>query len=378
MAMAAITEGLLDAGHSLSVLCMSTHKHPFNLAKVPEQLHSNTRMEAVEVDLRLKPLHALKSLIAGRSYNLARFDDKRFADRLQAILKEEHFDIIHLESLFCAPMLPIIRRHSNAKVVLRAHNVEHVIWQRLAAGEGNPFKREYLNILAAQLKAEELDLLAAMDGIATITDDDAENLRSLGITVPMVTVPMSLDISSIKKQPIPSGPLSLHHLGSMDWQPNVEGVNWFISEIWPLLHRAFPELHCHFAGRGMPKELLSRNAPPLHVHGEVDSAAEFAAQHAVAVVPLLSGSGMRIKIVEAMALGKVVISTSVGAEGIPFTDGVNILIADTPEDFLLQIQRLHNDPSLVASISQGARALAETFFDRKKVTALLTAFYGSL
>lgn len=335
-------------------------------------------METVPVDVNLRPWDALMSLFSGGSYNLSRFDDERFASRLNALLDDENFDIIHLESLFCASMLPVIRKRSRASVILRAHNVEHVIWQRLAQGESNPVKKAYLHVLAKRLKAEEARLLSMVDGIATITQEDSAALRSLGIKVPMQVIPMSLNIRDAEPQTIPEGPLSLYHLGSMNWQPNLEGVTWFVDEVWPLLHREIPSLSCHLAGRNMPSELLSHHAPPLHVEGEVDSLSRFTSGHAVALVPLLSGSGMRVKIVEAMAMGKVVISTTVGAEGIPYSIGENILIADTPHEFVNHLRSLSSAPETINSISVAARTLAEQYFDRKHVTAALTAFYDTL
>jgi glycosyltransferase involved in cell wall biosynthesis len=378
LAMAAITEGLLDDGHDVKVLCMSTHKHPFEKEKIPSQLLTSTRMESVFVDVRLKPFDALWNLISDRSYNLARFNSKDFDRRLFSILSKEQFDIIHLESIFCTPYIDTIRKHSKAKVVLRAHNVEHVIWQRLARQTDNPLKRMYLQRLADQLKKEELELLQKMDGIVTITEDDLESIGRMGVNVPMQTVAMGLNVASIEVQPAAEGPLELYHLASMDWQPNLDGVGFFIQEIWPKLHRDVPELSVHFAGRNMPQRFLSQHQPPLHVMGEVPSVTAFALNRQVMVVPLLSGGGMRIKIVEAMALGKVVLSTTIGAEGIPYTDGTDLLIADTPADFIAKLKWLRNHPEQIERIGTAARQLAERHFDLRTVTERLVDFYRAV
>jgi len=271
-----------------------------------------------------------------------------------------------------------IRKHSKAKVVLRSHNVEHVIWQRLAAQTGNPMKRAYLQRLANQLQNEELQLLQKADGIVTITEDDRESIGRMGVNVPMQTVAMGLDVASIQVQPASVGPLALYHLASMDWQPNLEAVDFFIKAIWPDLHREMPELSVHFAGRNMPQHLLVQHRPPLHVMGEVPSATAFAQDRQVMVVPLLSGGGMRIKIVEAMALGKVMLSTTVGAEGIPYTDGTDLLIADTPADFIAKLKWLSNHPEQIQRIGTAARQLAERHFDLKTVTKRLVDFYSAI
>jgi len=378
LAMAAITEGLLDDGHDVKVLCMSTHKHPFEKEKIPSELLSSTRMESVFVDVRVKPLNALWNLLTNRSYNLARFSSKDFQAQLIALLSKEQFDIIHLESLFCAPYIDTVRKHSKAKVVLRAHNVEHAIWQRLARQTDNPLKRMYLQRLADQLQKEELQLLQKMDGIVTITEDELESIGRMGVNVPMQTVAMGLDVASIQVQPASVGPLALYHLASMDWQPNLEAVDFFINEIWPELYREMPELSMHFAGRNMPQLLLVLHRPPLHVMGEVPSVTAFALNRQVMVVPLLSGGGMRIKIVEAMALGKVVLSTTIGAEGIPYTEGTDLLIADTPAEFIAKLKWLRNHPEQIERIGTAARQLAERHFDLRTVTERLVDFYRAV
>lgn len=375
LAIAATTTGLIDAGHEVKVLCMSTHKHPFEKEKIPAELLISTRMESVFVDVRVKPLNALWNLLADRSYNLVRFKSNDFETRLISVLSIEQFDIIHLESLFCAPYIDSIRKHSKAKVVLRAHNVEHVIWQRLASQTNNSLKRMYLQRLADQLQKAEFELLQKMDGIVTITEDDRNSFARMSVNVPMTAVAMGINVASIEVQPATSGPLRIYHLASMDWQPNLEAVDFFVQEIWPRLHVELPELQAYFAGRNMPQRLTGQHRPPLHIEGEVPSATAFACDRQVMVVPLLSGGGMRIKIVEAMALGKAVLSTSIGAEGIPYTDGTNLLIASTPDEFIAKLKWLQENPMELERIGVAARQLAEQHFDLKTVTDRLANFY---
>jgi hypothetical protein len=115
MAMAAITEGLLDLGHEVRVLCISTEKHPFNHADIPSEILLATGMDHVFIDTRVKVMPAIANLFSNVSYNVSRFYSPAFEERLVAMLQAEHFDIIHLESLFCTPYLAAIRRHTAAK-----------------------------------------------------------------------------------------------------------------------------------------------------------------------------------------------------------------------------------------------------------------------
>ena len=376
--MAAITEGFLLDGHLVKVLCMSTHKHPFSASKVPSEILTKTEMQAVEMDTRIKPLDAILNLFSSDSYNIERFYSQEFENRLVEILKASEFDIIHLESIFCTPYLNAIRLHSKAKVVVRAHNIEFKIWEQLASQERNSIKKRYLNLLASRLKKYELDVLMKVDGIVAITKEDASELKHLGISVPFEIVPIGMDVNSIQSNPLQTDSLHLYHLGAMDWQPNIDGITWFLNEIWPKIEAQFPSVSCSLAGRKMPASLLSGSSGNLRIEAEVSSVSEFISDKNVAIVPLLSGSGMRVKIIEALAFGKVVITTSLGATGIPYEDGENMLIANSPDEFVQKIRLLHDNPDLITSIGTEARKLAEVEFDLKNLSSKLTYFYANL
>jgi glycosyltransferase involved in cell wall biosynthesis len=377
IAIAAITEGQLAEDHQVKTLCIETQKHPFNSALVPIEILEQTKMESVFVETALNPLDAFLNLFSSDSYNVSRFYSKAFEHAIEGELKNTAFDVIHLESIFCLPYLETIRSKSKAKVVVRTHNVEHRIWERLAANESNPLKAWYLKLLAGRLKNYELNMLSKVDGIVAITKEDAEAFKLLGISTHSTSIPIGLRLPEIQLNATTES-IHLYHLGSMDWEPNVEGVTWFLDEVWPLIQEKFPEVKCTFAGRRMPESLKARSSGNLSILGEVDSASEFSKDKNVALVTLLSGSGMRVKIVEAMALGKTVLTTAVGAEGIQATDKTNILIANTPHDFMNQISYLRSNTDLLHTIGSEARKLAEAEFELSNVSSKLSYFYANL
>ena len=377
-AIAAMTESLLLADHEVKVLCMSTHKHPFDASKVPADIIRKTEMKAVEMDTRIKPLDAFLNLFSGSSYNIERFFSKDFEKRLKEILQKDEFDIIHLESIFCTPYLEVMRAHSKAKIVVRAHNIEFRIWEQLTKQEANPLKKWYLNLLTSRLKKYEVAVLKKADGMVAITKDDADGLKQLGINIPMKIVPIGMNVTQIEAKLLHSDNTHLYHLGAMDWLPNVEGIHWFAQDIWPKITTEFPDVKCSLAGREMPASLLSYSSGNLKIQGEVSSVSEFISDKNVAVIPLLSGSGLRVKIVEALAYWKVVITTSLGATGIPYENGKNILIANSPDEFVKQIRLLKENPELVTSIGKEARKLAEREFDLNNLSSKLTYFYANL
>lgn len=376
LAMNSITEGLLAAGHSVHVLSVCSDKHPVDNKRMTETYRQQTHFESVYIDLSIHPIAAAVALLCGESYNVKRFISKAFDNKLKETLKKNAFDIIHVESIFLAPYIDTIRRHSNAKVVLRTHNVEHLIWRQLAKNTRFGIKRWYLRMLALNLQAYETYMVNKFDGLVCITTDDMESFKKLGCRKPMTSIPFAIaikEISAIKEEPY-----SLFHIGSMDWRPNVESIKWFLDKVWTKLHLEMPMTHLYLAGRKMPDDMMKLNIDGVTVLGEVPNADQFIASKQINIVPLLSGSGIRIKIIESMAMGKTVITTSIGAKGINYTNGKDLLIADNPEQFIEQVRLCINRPETCRSIGQEAYNLIQQSYSINAVTEKLVDFYNQL
>ena len=376
MAMNSITQGLLREGCEVKVLAMESDKHPADRAKMGEEYLGQTGFESQYVDLSVKPLAAAAAMLCGESYHVSRFRSEAFAARLRAILERETFDVVHLESLFMTPYVPLIRSLSAAKVVLRSHNVEHVIWQRVAASTPYGLKRWYLKHLALTLRAYELEHINDYDGVVCITKGDADYFLQHGCRRPLTSIPFGVepeDAANVEVEPA-----SLFHIGAMDWLPNRESIEWLLEEVWPVVHREVPQAHLYLAGRKMPQRWMDARIDGVTVVGEVPDAGYFIAGKQINVVPLLSGSGIRVKIIEAMAAGKAVVTTTVGAQGIDYTDGENLLVADTPEQFATQIKRLVADQEYCRSVGEAAARLVAEHYDVKRLTAQLLQFYDKI
>lgn len=376
LAMNSITQGLLSAGCEVKVLSMCSDKHPVLESQMTEEYCRATRFEAVHIDLELHPLDAGVAVLCGESYHVKRFVSKEFARKLVQVLEAERFDVVHVESVFMTPYVPIIREHSEAKVFLRAHNVEHTIWRRVAQSERNPFKRWYLKHLSLTLAAYEREHLNDYDGVVSITENDAQQLREMGCRKPMLAIPFGITPETGTR--VEEEPNSLFHIGSMDWMPNQEGVRWFLKQVWPKVHKRMPQLTLYLAGRKMPDDLMRLDMEGVRVLGEVPDAMYFIESKQINVVPLLSGSGIRVKIIEAMSVGKVVVTTSIGAEGIGCTDGRDVLIADTPEQYVEQLERCVNDPELCLTIGGNAACLIAEKYGNEQLTKRLLEFYDQI
>jgi glycosyltransferase involved in cell wall biosynthesis len=377
IAMNNITKGLLEDGHEVKVLSASTHKHPFKAHLLPEEYKKNTEIEAIFVDTKMNFVDAFSNLITRDTYNVSRFFSTDLDIALETNLKENDFDIVQLESLFMTPYIDTIRRFSKAKIILRSHNLEFKIYQRMARLSSTGPKKAYLNILASRLKVYELAILDKVDGIATISPDDTRNFEQFDCQTAIQTIPFGIDTSEYSvERPYHFKP-TLFHLGAMDWMPNVEGMNWFLKEAWPGILNEFPQFSLHLAGKETRSYNLGSNHKNVALDGEVPSAKKYMLSKGIMIVPLLSGGGIRIKIIEGMAMGKVVISTSIGAQGIDVTHGKNILIADTGEEFVQRIRDIHEKPELLETISANARLFIEQNYDNSVVTRNLVKFYAN-
>ncbi len=292
-------------------------------------------------------------------------------------MKAGDFDVVQLETVYLAPYVDVIRRHSKALVVLRSHNVEHEIWERIAANSGFFIKRNYLRHLAEKLRRFEAETLNSYDLLLSISEGDRQAFKKMGLEKPSLTIPIGLDCGEYRPDfGSFERAVSLSFIGSLDWMPNVEGLRWFLEEVWrPIISKKHPELTFHIAGRNTPRWLRTLGWPNVVVHGEVASAADFINQHSVMVVPLLSGSGMRAKILEGMALGKAVISTSLGIEGILVEKNREAFLADTPEEWATAIDGCLSKGPKLAVVGRSARLFVEKNFDNRAVGAVVVEAY---
>ncbi|MEI7490411.1 MAG: glycosyltransferase family 4 protein [Bacteroidota bacterium] len=377
IAMNMLIEGMIEAGHSVKVLAVKSFKYNINPSDIPSSYREKTGIELVDIDLRVKVVPSLKNLFTSRSYHIERFISAALETRLRKVLQESEYDIVQLETLPMAAYIKVIRSHSKARIILRAHNIEHLIWERLAANSTNPLKKFYINHLARTLKLFELTVPDLVDGVAAITEKDAR-FFSANTEKPVISIPFGINPSDYKVNEEEVKDPTIFIIGAMNWIPNQEGVKWFLQNVWTDLHRRYPSLKFHIAGREMPGWMKGLSLANVVVEGEVEDASAFYIANDIMIVPLFSGSGIRIKIIEAMAYGKTIVSTSLGAEGIEYTRGENLLVADLACEFFEMISVCIEYPDILRKTGLSARNLAESQYDRKKIISKLEGFYKKL
>jgi glycosyltransferase involved in cell wall biosynthesis len=371
----------MDSGMDVKVLAVATPKHPFMISAYSKSYLTATRFESVFIDTTPHKVEAIKTLFTGKSYQISRFYHKNMANKLIETLRQEEFDIVHIESLYMSPYIPLIRKHSNAKILMRLHNIEHQIWERLADNERNPFLKLAYRINTKQLKRVEHRLLHEVDGYMSISEPDYRYFHETAPEVPGIVIPFGIDVDNYDMEDddyIATDQPALFHLGSMNWGPNVEGIEWFLDEVWPEILTAHPNLTFALAGHNIPEKIRTRHDKNVTVVGAVPNANEFMMEYDIMVVPLLSGSGIRIKIVEAMALGRVVITTTIGAEGLDVQDGKHLFIANTPEEFVMVINKCVAMPDLCTIISENARHYVSVNHNNSVISKKISEFYHEI
>lgn len=373
-----LSRALKEEGCEISLLAMNTSKHFYDSKVLPEALAHYREVITVNVDNRIRVWDAFKNLFSEESYHIARFVSPAFTSKLYQVLSENDYDLIQLETPYLAPYIPVIKQLTKAPIAMRAHNVEHEIWDRISHNTRFWPKKWYLQYLTRKLKAYETRQLNQYDVLVAITERDLNKFRSMGFNKLGLSVPIGINpddyrpnFTSYKKH------LSISFIGSLDWMPNQEGLLWFLDKVWDRVHHHFPNLTLHIAGRNTPEWILAMKRKNVVIHGEVPSAKRFINKHSLMLVPLRSGSGMRAKILEGMALGKTVISTSVGLEGINARDRTEVLIADTAEEFVKSIQFCYQSNGELKRMGERALDFVGQNYDSRYIARQLMQTYAS-
>ena len=369
VAVRALALGLREAGCEVDLLSFNTSKHrvtDMGEVDLPHYRH----IASSELDNDVVWWRVATSLLRRGSYHVTRFECDRFRVTLEGLLREHDYDAIVLETSILATYIPVIREVTDAAVLLRAHNVEHEIWDRLGR-RGNRLQRPVYRELARRLRKFERAYLPKADVLCPITARDAEAFRrDLGYRGPVHVVPVGYDPDARLGEVLEAKPtttFAMSFIGSLDWAPNLEGLDWFLQSIWPKLHRAFPDLQFHVAGRKTPPRILSLDLPNVFVHGEVPDSRAFLRDYPMTVAPILSGSGTRVKILDAMSAGRVVLTTSMGLEGIDAVDREHVLVCDDARTFVTQLNWLRGEGERGGKLGRAASALLRERFDYARI-----------
>ena len=298
----------------------------------------------------------VSSLGSSLPYSIWKYGSRLMRRVIESEVRERNYDVLVCDFLVASINLPSTPRHAT---VLFQHNVESTIWQRHVEVEKNVFKRAFLEAQWRKMFDYERETCRRFEAVVAVSEIDRERMRSEFGLRQVYDVPTGVDTTYFSPDRTDSNPFELVFTGSMDWSPNEDAILYFESTILPTISQAIPECTLTVVGRNPGPRLLhlGRCNPRVRIVGRVDDIREYVRRAAAYIVPIRIGGGTRLKIYEAMAMGKPVIATTVGAEGLPVRDGEELLIANEPEEFALAVIRVLRDERLANRLGERARAV---------------------
>ncbi len=330
------------------------------------------RVECVPMDLpgraSIKDVLAYGgNLLRPYPHSMLKYCRPEIARKLRALLQKEKYDAIICDFLLSAHVIPWDLK---IPTVVFTHNVEAVIWRRHFEVGKNPFFRAVSWREWRTMARVEKMYLNKADHVLAVSQNDLNLFSEYLDPQRMTVIPTGVDTDYFRPDALKQKPNTLVFTGSMDWMPNDSGIQWFVREILPAIQKRIPDVRLAVVGRRPSKAVLDLPAhnPAVTVTGAVPDIRPYVNESAVYVVPLLVGGGTRIKIFEALAMGKAVVSTTIGAEGLPVTNGTHLELADSVEDFANATVQLLQDPGRRESLEKEARRIVEENYSWRAVS----------
>jgi sugar transferase (PEP-CTERM/EpsH1 system associated) len=309
----------------------------------------------------------LFNLVSSLPYAIKKYQSARMRREISDRVKSEKVDLVVCDFLAPSANVPFA---ASCPTVLFQHNVEAMIWKRHYEVQSNPVKKVYLFTQWLKMRAFERQMCRRFNSVVAVSSEDRAQMQNEYGVESVFDVPTGVDTNffcpSGKEKPEPH---SLVFTGSMDWLPNEDAIRYFTEEIMPLVKRAIPDVTLTVVGRNPYPSLveLAKRDSSIAVTGRVDDVRPYMERAAAYVVPLRIGGGTRLKIYEAMAMGKAIVSTTIGAEGLPLQDGKELLLADSAESFAASVVRLLNDKVLAEAIGRRAGIVVREDFGWEEV-----------
>ena len=360
-AMKNFLEVLSATEHEIDVIEFQTPKHQGDQALFKKHFPSlNLTQYFVNTKIQFFPFIINTLFKKNTSYNVHRFFDLEHNASLKKRLKQQHYDLIILESIFLASYLPLFE--GKIPFAVRSHNVEFQLWDQYATFEKNGVKKIILKKLAKDLKKVELSTIEKAKINFVLSKEDKQTFESFSNT-PQIYLPIHLQVNKRTK---PVNPKSICHLGSMNWQPNIDAVHYLIHVLFPELLLSVPDAKLHLAGSHSQKQNLR---PEISQHGFVVDYISFYQDHGILVSPISISSGVRIKILEALANGIPVLTTTEGAKGIDLED--QMMVENELQQQVNQLKRMMGHPEVLEQFIQKGYDYIEKNHSKSHVYSIL-------
>jgi sugar transferase (PEP-CTERM/EpsH1 system associated) len=368
--------------HEITYLAFAEPNQPAGdvagMRAVAARVETVTRSEPVKRSLRFYA-DAGAHLIDPLPYAVGKYRSRAFRQRLNALLQTQRFDLIVCDFLFPAVNLPA---RLPCPSVIFTHNVESEIWRRHQETKTGGIGHALYALQYRRMLRYEQRTLARFDGILAVSDADRDTFARLYPSVhskPVHVVPTGVDTDYFSPASSDAGSRRVVFTGSMDWLPNEDAMLFFCRDILPLIRTEEPDAQLSIVGRApTPAVTHLAETAGIDVTGRVDDVRPFMRDASVYIVPLRIGGGTRLKIFEAMSMGKAVVSTAIGAEGLPVTNGEHVLLADEPRTFARAVVRLMRDVARRRELESAARTLVVERYDWSAVAGELDAALSTI
>jgi sugar transferase (PEP-CTERM/EpsH1 system associated) len=369
----------LSNKHNISLVCYEgSNNQETHLSRMTEYCQSIRLVQPLRRS-KLRQLPGLaKDLISGLPWYLKYSKSKEMKNAIHEITKVNQFDILHIDDPYMAGNFDVGIADGAIKTVT-FHDIESVKYRRMLKIEKNSKNRVRLFLNWLPMKRWEREIAERFDLCIVMSSADASILKSTNEKSKIAIIPNGVDTDHFKKLPFDGQERNISFFGGMDYPPNIDAALYFHSHMLPLIEPRLPGAKFVVVGQKPTSEILKLSMHPnTIVTGFVEDIIPYYRDSSVVVVPLRAGGGTRLKILEAMALGRPVVSTSIGCEGLDVVDGKHLLIADNPEQFVEKTMRILKDRELYQRIVADARQLVVTKYDWDAIGEKLVALYVKL
>lgn len=357
--------------HRVSLLTYAGPEATDNATALREICHAVHTVAPPKLNRRIAQAISLLSPV---SFLQSSLHSPAMQSRIDELLRTEHFDLIQVESSH----LGGFQFDTRAPLVLDEHNIEYELLLRMCQTEKSPFRRLFSWAEYRKFHREEQRCWNRADGIIFTSERERALVTSMFPDKPIICGANGVDVGYFQHSEEPPDNDNIVFTGLMSYRPNIDAVQFFVSEVLPLIHRARPAVTFTIVGAGPTDEVRALAGPHVVVTDTVPDVRPFVQQAGALVIPLRMGSGTRLKVLEGLAMGKAMVSTSVGCEGISVRDGEHLLIADNAPAFARATLRVLDDRELAQGLGQKGRLLAEREYSWATIVERLENFYARL
>ncbi len=325
-----------------------------------------------------RPLELVRFGLRGIPLDLRLYHSDSLSKKINLLASQVDFDIVQIEHSFMARYLESLPTQARAKTTLMLHDVNYLKFDRISRIERRLARKLRLWVYARMMRRWEPEYAQHFDRVFTVSESDKQILTRARPRLAIEVIPNGIDVHEFAQSPITNSTPSLIFVGNMNYPPNVDAISSFCHDSLPIVRQHFPDVELWVVGVNPAAEVRSLSSDVIHVTGKVDDVRPYYRRATVSVVPLRAGGGTRLKILESMAVGRPVVSTAIGCEGLSVRDGEHLLVADDPAEFARRTISLLSDASLRRRITANARALAVARYSWGSIAGKLCRCYEEL